>query len=368
MKEKKNYTLFIGPNHPGIEGNYALHLNLEGDIIQNARTEGGFLHRGFEKLMEERLWIQNIAIVCRICVPDPDPNEENYARAIELLSGVEVPPRAKYIRTVVLELSRIASHLFILGGIAGTIGLYTMPNWSIADRDRILELFEALTGGRVYHIYILPGGVRRNLPKGFRDKLLSTMDYIEKRLLDYQDLFFDNPLFLKRTKGIGTMTKEQALLWGATGPNLRASGTAEDVRKNQPYEVYSKLDFSLPVYESGDCCARTLIRRDEIKESIKIIRQIADKIPEGKVWDKFPNPLKWKVPKGEVFVRTESSKGEYGYYVVSDGGRKPYRVNVKGASMTHGTFILENLLKGARIEDASLIMFSLDVCPPEIDR
>ena len=153
MREKKEYTLFIGPNHPGIEGNYALHLSLEGDIIKRAKTEGGFLHRGFEKLMEQRLWIQNVAIVCRICVPDPDPNEENYARAIELLSGIDVPLRAKYIRTLVLELSRIASHLFILGGIAGTIGLYTMPNWSIADRDRILELFEELTGGRVYHIY-----------------------------------------------------------------------------------------------------------------------------------------------------------------------------------------------------------------------
>jgi len=368
MREKKEYTLFIGPNHPGIEGNYALHLSLEGDIIKRAKTEGGFLHRGFEKLMEQRLWIQNVAIVCRICVPDPDPNEENYARAIELLSGIDVPLRAKYIRTLVLELSRIASHLFILGGIAGTIGLYTMPNWSIADRDRILELFEELTGGRVYHIYIIPGGVRRDLPKGFLDRVSRTMDYIEKRLKDYERLFFTNSLLLKRTRNVGVMKKEEALEWAATGPNLRACGVEEDVRKNQSYEAYADIDFDIPVYESGDCLARTLARRDEIKESIKIIRQIIGKIPKGNVWNKLPNPLKWKVPAGEVFVRTESSKGEYGYYVVSNGGRKPYRVNVKGASMTHGTFILENILEEERLEDVSLIMFSLDACPPEIDR
>jgi len=368
MSEKREYTLYIGPNHPGIEGNYALRLSLEGDIIKKCNTEGGFLHRGFEKLMEQRLWIQNIAIVCRICVPDPDPNENNYARCIEALSGMEIPERAKFIRSLVLELSRIGSHLFTLGGIAATTGIYTMPNWSIAARDRILELFEALTGGRVYHLYTVPGGVRRDLPNGFKDKVLKTMDYIEARLPEYDSLVFENPVFVQRTRGTAVISKETALEWGVTGPNLRACGIAEDVRKNQTYEAYDQIDFNIPTFDGGDCYDRARIRRAEIAESINIVRQLINKMPEGPVWAKIPNPLKWKVPAGEVFIRTESSKGEYGYYMVSDGGRKPYRVNVKGASMTHGTFVLENMLKGARIEDASLIMFSLDACPPEIDR
>ncbi len=200
--ENREYNLFIGPNHPGIEGNFALKLTLEGDTIVKAKTEAGFLHRGFEKLMEERLFIQNIAIVCRICVPDPDPNEENYARAIEVLADIEVPRRAQFIRVLVLELSRLASHLFTFGGHAGTIGLYTMPNWSISDRDRVLDLFEELTGGRVYHIYNMPGGVRRDFPDGFASRVRDVLEYIEGRLPDYDNLFFNNKILHKRAIGI----------------------------------------------------------------------------------------------------------------------------------------------------------------------
>jgi NADH-quinone oxidoreductase subunit D len=366
--ERREYNLFIGPNHPGIDGNFAVKLWVEGDTVLRAKTEGGYLHRGFEKLMEERLFIQNIAIVCRICVPDPDPNEENYARAIEEIAGIEVPERAKWIRAMVLELSRIASHLFTFGGHAGTVGLYTMPNWSIADRDRILDLFEELVGGRVYHIYIMPGGVRRDLPAGFKSRVREVMDYIESRLPEYDDLFFNNALLYKRARGIGVLTQEEAVSWGATGPNLRATGLARDVRRDDPYEIYSKLEFDIPTRTEGDAYARLMVRRREIEESIRIVRQIVDKIPEGPVWNKIPNPLKWKVPAGDAYVRTESSKGEYAYYMVSDGGQRPYRVHVRGASTTHGVHILENLLVGTRIEDVSQVMFSLDACPPEVDR
>ncbi|MCD6379951.1 NADH-quinone oxidoreductase subunit D [bacterium] len=367
-KEIKEYELFIGPNHPGISGNYSLKLLLEGDQIVKAKAEGGFLHRGFEKLMEERLFIQNVPIVCRICVPDPDPNEVNYARAIEQIAGIEVPIRAKYIRSMVLELSRMASHLFAFGGHAGTTGLYSMPNWSIADRDRILELFEELTGGRVYHIFTFPGGVRRDLPKGFKKHVTKVMDYIESRLPEYDDLFFHNALLIKRARGIGKLSKEDAIRWGATGPNLRACGVAADLRRDDPYEAYPYLEFDIPTQEEGDALARLRVRRLEIVESIKMIRQILEDIPEGPVWNKIPNPLKWKIPAGDAYVRTESSKGEYAYYMVSDGGTKPYRVHVRGASVTHGVHILENLLEGSRIEDASQIIFSLDTCPPEVDR
>lgn len=366
--ENREYNLFIGPNHPGIEGNFALKLTLEGDTIIKAKTEAGFLHRGFEKLMEERLFIQNIAIVCRICVPDPDPNEENYARAIEAIAGIEVPRRAQFIRVLVLELSRIASHLFTFGGHAGTIGLYTMPNWAISDRDRVLDLFEELTGGRVYHIFNMPGGVRRDLPAGFETRVRTVMDYIEGRLADYDNLFFNNRILRKRAGGIGVLPPEKAIPWGATGPNLRAAGFAQDVRKHDPYEVYSELEFDIPTRTDSDALSRLLIRRAELEESIRIVRQVLDRMPSGPVWNKQPNPLKWRVPAGDAFVRSESSKGEYAYYMVSDGGIRPYRVHVRGASTTHGVHILENLLVGTRIEDASQVMFSLDACPPEVDR
>ncbi|MBN2874065.1 MAG: NADH-quinone oxidoreductase subunit D [Spirochaetales bacterium] len=366
--ENREYNMFIGPNHPGIEGNFALKLSIEGDIIQKAKTEAGFLHRGFEKLMEERLFIQNIAIVCRICVPDPDPNEENYARAIEAIGGIEVPRRAQFIRVLVLELSRIASHLFTFGGHAGTIGLYTMPNWSISDRDRVLDLFEELTGGRVYHIFNMPGGVRRDLPDGFKNRVRDVMDYVESRLSEYDDLFFNNKILLNRAVGTGILPVDKAIAWGATGPNLRAAGFAHDVRKDDPYEVYEELEFDVPTAADSDAYSRLIVRRREIAESIRIVRQVLDKIPEGPVWNKQPNPLKWRVPAGDAYVRTESSKGEYAYYMVSDGGVRPYRVHVRGASVTHGVHILENMLAGARIEDASQIMFSLDACPPEVDR
>ncbi len=368
MNEKREYELFIGPNHPGMPGNYSVKLELEGDIIVKSRAEGGFLHRGFEKLMEERLFIQNIALVPRICVPDPDPNEENYARAVEEVGGIEVPLRAKYIRTLVLELSRIASHLFTIGGHASAIGLYTMPNWTVADRDRILDLFEDLTGARVYHIYIMPGGVRRDFPKGFEKKVIEVMDYIESRLSDYDNLMFENAIFHNRSKGVGVLAPDKAIQWGATGPVLRATGIAADVRKDDPYEVYDRLEFEIPTHAGGDAYARTVIRRLEIEQSISIVRQIIDTIPKGPVWNKLPNPLKWKLPVGDAYVRTESSKGEYAYYFVSNGGQKPYRVHVRGASTMHGVHILEDLLVGSRLEDGAQIVFSLDACAPEIDR
>lgn len=366
--ENREFNMFIGPNHPGIEGNFALKLTVEGDIITRCKTEAGFLHRGFEKLMEERLFIQNMAIVCRICVPDPDPNEENYARAIETIAGIEVPRRAKFIRVLVLELSRIASHLFTFGGHAGTIGLYTMPNWSISDRDRVLDLFEELTGGRVYHIYNMPGGVRRDLPAGFKGRVLDVMQYIQDRLSEYDDLFFNNKILLNRAIGTGILPVDKALAWGATGPNLRAAGYAHDVRKDDPYEVYPELEFEVPTMKDSDAYSRLIVRRREIEQSISIVRQVLDRMPEGLVWNKQPNPLKWRVPAGDAYVRSESSKGEYAYYMVSDGGVRPYRVHVRGASTTHGVQILEKMLEGARIEDASQIMFSLDACPPEVDR
>jgi NADH-quinone oxidoreductase subunit D len=364
------YELFIGPNHPGIEGNYAFKLKLHGDEVLEGKADAGYLHRGFEKLMEGRLWIQNIALVPRICVPDPVPMEVVYSLAVEDLCGLQVPERAQWIRVMQLELSRIAAHLFTFGGHAATTGMYTTMYWGVADRDLVLDLFEELSGGRVYHIFNIPGGIRRDIPEGFLERVTNTLDYIESRLPDYDNLLFTNQVFVTRAKDIGTLDQEQALEMGVTGPNLRATGLAFDVRRDDPYLVYDQIDFEVPTEDAGDAWARAMVRRKELKESIRIVRQVVERLPDikGPVRCPIPNPLAWKVPAGETYARVESSKGELAYYVVSNGSDKPYRVHVRGPSSMHAVQVLENLAVGARIEDVAQIMFSLDACPPEVDR
>jgi NADH-quinone oxidoreductase subunit D len=364
------YELYFGPNHPGIEGNYALKVRFNGDEVVQLTADGGYLHRGFEKIMEERLWIQNIALVPRICVPDPVPMEETYARAVEMLGGLEVPTRALWIRVLVLEMSRICAHIFTFGGNAATIGQYSNMFWGVADRDLILDLFEQISGGRIYHIYTTPGGVRRDIPADLLTKLSELLDYLEARLPEYDDLFFNNPIFIKRSQGIGAMTAEQALNWGVTGPNLRATGLAFDVRRDDPYLVYDQLEFDIPTQNGGDVYARTMVRRDEMIQSIKILRQVIKILPsiKGPIRCPLPNPLAWNVPAGEAYARTESSKGELAFFAVSNGGAKPWRVHVRGPSSMHAVQVLENLCVGQRIEDIAQIMFSLDACPPEVDR
>lgn len=364
------YELNIGPNHPGIEGNYAVKLKLHGDKVIEGRADAGYLHRGFEKLMEGRLWIQNLAITPRICVPDPVPMEVSYCMAVEDLCGLAVPKRAQYLRVLQLELSRLASHLFTFGGHAATTGMYTPMFWGIADRDQILDLFEELCGGRVYHIYNIPGGVRRDHPDGWLQRVTDTIDYIESRLPDYDNLLFQNQVFVRRARGIGIINQEQALEWAVTGPNLRACGLAFDVRRDDPYLVYDELDFDIPTEEAGDAWARILVRRKELFESIKIIRQVVDRLPSvpGPIRCPIPNPLAWNVPAGATYTRVESSKGELAWYVVSNGSERPYRTHVRGPSQMHAVQVLEKLSVGARIEDVAQIMFSLDACPPEVDR
>lgn len=364
------FELNFGPNHPGIEGNYALQVRVEGDTVVQAHADGGYLHRGFEKLMEQRLWIQNIALVPRICVPDPSPMEVCYSMAVEQIAKIEAPERAQWIRVLQLELSRIAAHLFTFGGHAATTGMYSPMFWGVADRDLILDLFEEFTGGRIYSIYNLPGGVRRELPEGFLQRVTDTMDYIESRLPDYDDLLFTNRVFVKRAKGVGAMDQAFALEYGVTGPNLRACGLPFDVRRDDPYLVYPQLEFDIPLEASGDAWARTLVRRGELIESIRIVRQVAEALPDigGPIRTPIPNPLAWRVPEGESYARVESSKGELGYYVVSDGSEKPWRVHVRGPSSMHAVQVLEQLVTGGRIEDVAQTMFSLDACPPEVDR
>ncbi|HMA99947.1 MAG TPA: NADH-quinone oxidoreductase subunit D, partial [Spirochaetota bacterium] len=248
----RKLELYFGPQHLGMVGNFSITLNVEGDRIIKAKANPGYLHRGFEKLMEYRTWIQNFPLVCRINVVEPDHMEMIYAMAVEKLAGIEVPERAQYIRTIYLELARIASHLFGLWAYANMLGLDTVAQWAMYHRDLILDLFEELTGARVYHIYIWPGGVRRDFPPGFKEKIIKTLHSIGSCVPDYNDIFFHNKLFYQRAADIGKLNREQVTAMGGVGQVMRATGMKYDIRKIEPYGAYDKVEWNVPVRENGD--------------------------------------------------------------------------------------------------------------------
>jgi len=364
----RELELYFGPQHLGMVGNFSITLKVEGDRILEAQANPGYLHRGFEKLMEYRTWIQNFPMVCRINVVEPDSMEMVYAMAVEKLAQIEVPERANFVRSIYLELARVGSHLFGLWAYANMLGFDTVAQWAMYHRDLVLDLFEELTGARVYHIYIWPGGVRRDFPAGFKDKVINTLHSIGGCVPDYDSTFFNNRLFYERAEGIGKLTQEQAKEYGATGQTLRATGMPYDIRKVEPYAAYDKVDWDVPVREDGDAFSRVWVIRDEMIESVHMIFKLLDVMPEGPVYNRVPNPFKWKIPKGEAYVRVESSRGELGLYLVSNGGDNPYRVHFRTPSYPHGLIVLEKLLKNASIADVGNIMISLYVVAPEIDR
>jgi len=370
-REGREVQLWFGPQHPGITGNMAMQIWVEGDPITRGITHVGYLHRGFEKLMERRKYIQAFPIVCRICVPEPDTNEYLLAAGLEELSGLAaaVPERAQWIRTLVLEMSRLGSQMMVLGGQVGSMGLGTAPNWLLTLRDYVLDSFEELTGGRIYHMYIVYGGVRRDLPAGFADRLRRTLDLIEERLPLVDSQILDSQVFRQRAVGVGVVPPEWADEMGITGPVLRAMGIARDTRRDFPYARYAELDFEVCTAEGSDIYARTVVRRREIAESVKILRQILDRMPQdGPYCAKLPSMLTWTIPPGQTYVRAEATRGEMGYFTVTDGSDRVRRVHVRGPSYIHGVSLLERMLPGTNIADLAPLMVSLQVCPPEIER
>ncbi|TCS64690.1 NADH-quinone oxidoreductase subunit D-related protein [Varunaivibrio sulfuroxidans] len=365
----KYLKLWQGPQHPGITGNMSLELTVCGDEVVEAKTHVGYLHRGFEKLMERRTFIQCFPIVCRICVPEPDFNEYCYAAAVEELAGIEVPERANWIRALILEMGRVNSYMMYLGGQAGSFGLGVIGQWTTYARDLMLDRFEELTGARIYHMFILPGGVRDGLPDGFAGRLEETLREIEEILKDVHEVMFRNAVFKKRAVGVGYIDPVLIEPYGVTGPNARAAGVAKDVRRDQPYLVYPELDFEPVVGRDSDIYARADVRRRDVVMSIDLIRQIMAKMPNhGPLMTKLPNVLHWKIPRGETYIRGECSRGEYGYYLVTDGSGYPRRVNVRGPSYTHAVALLERLIVNVNISDVAGLMVSLHTYPPEIER
>lgn len=367
----KAVHLWVGPQHPGMTGNMAVEVWMEGDTILKGSTHVGYLHRGFEKLMERRTFYQAWTLVCRICVPEPDTGEYLVCAGLEELSGLaeEVPERAQWIRTLTMEMSRLAALLMVVGGAAGSMGLGPVPNWMLALRDYILDLFEELSGGRVYHMYVIFGGVRKDLPEGFEERVESVLQAIEERLPMVDALLFESAVFRERAMDVGVVPPEWVDEMGLTGPVVRAMGIPRDIRKDHPYLVYPELDFEVVTEEGSDIYARTLVRRREIEQAIGLIRQMLKRMPGGPILPKkTPNMLKWKIPPGQTYVRAEASRGEYGYFLATDGSEKLRRVHVRGASYVHGVALLERMLPGTNIADLYPLMGSLQVCPPEIER
>ncbi|MBS3741222.1 MAG: NADH-quinone oxidoreductase subunit D [Candidatus Cloacimonetes bacterium] len=369
LESGKYQKIWQGPQHPGVTGNMALELTVCGDEVVDCKTHVGYLHRGFEKLMERRKYIQCFPIVCRICVPEPDTNEYLFAAATEELAGLKVPEKAKWLRTLSLEMSRLASFLMWLGGQAGSFGMGTVGQWTMVHRDYILDLFEELSGGRVYHMYMLPGGVRDDLPDGFGGRLEEILQKTEKLLDDINKVLFNNSVFKKRAVNLGIITPEMVDKYGIVGPNGRATGMKRDVRKDEPYLKYEELDFDIITTDKSDTYNRALVRFKETWQSIDLIRQIMKAMPKsGEFYNRPPNVLHWKIPTGETYVKAEATRGEYGYYLVSDGSEYPRRVNVRGPSYTHAIALLEKLIINTNIADVAGLMVSLHTCPPEIER
>ena len=364
-EEDRLMTLSVGPQHPG-SGHFRFVIKVDGDYIVFCDPDPGYVHRGEEKMCEYRNVIQNIPHLERPVIHDSANINYSYSLAIEELVGVEVPRRGQFIRAIASELNRQVYTLYWLAIYGIFLGHSTMFMWPTGDRELMIDLLEALTGARVTHAFNIPGGVRNDVPEGFKDRCLRQIKYLQKRFKEYEDIFYNNPLFRQRTEGVAVLSKEDAIKLGVTGSVLRASSVPFDVRKAEPYDIYNEIDFKVQYMKTGDCFARAYVPLLDMQESCYILEQLLDKIPSsGEVRAKLqPNP---KGPPGEAYRRVESGRGALGYYIVSDGTPKPYRVKISVGSFRN-MLALPHLLVGQRLADMPAVYWSLNYWPVEADR
>jgi NADH-quinone oxidoreductase subunit D len=364
-EEDRLMTLSVGPQHPG-SGHFRFVIKVDGDYIVFCDPDPGYVHRGEEKMCEYRNVIQNIPHLERPVIHDSANINYSYSLAIEELVGVEVPRRGQFIRAIASELNRQVYTLYWLAIYGIFLGHSTMFMWPTGDRELMIDLLEALTGARVTHAFNIPGGVRNDVPEGFKDRCLRQIKYLQKRFKEYEDIFYNNPLFRQRTEGVAVLSKEDAIKLGVTGSVLRASNVPFDVRKAEPYDIYNEIDFKVQYMKTGDCFARAYVPLLDMQESCYILEQLLDKIPSsGEVRAKLqPNP---KGPPGEAYRRVESGRGALGYYIVSDGTPKPYRVKISVGSFRN-MLALPHLLVGQRLADMPAVYWSLNYWPVEADR
>jgi NADH-quinone oxidoreductase subunit D len=371
-------TLNIGPQHPSTHGVLRLIANVEGERVSSVEPVIGYMHRGYEKLSEVRTYAQITTLVNRIDWVAGFASEVPFIVGVEKLMGVEAPPRAQYIRMILTELARMASHLVFMSSYPLELGATTPLMYALREREYILELIEEMTGGRFHPNFNRVGGVKpaygggsttkkqsMDIPAGFFQRARDAMDRMEQICDDIDVLVTGNELFKMRTVGVGVIPRDKALEYGVTGPNLRASGVAYDLRKIEDLLPYDEVDFDVVARDGGDCFDRYVVRIEEVRQASRIVRQAIDQMPSGPLQAKVPRVL--KAPRGQVYSRGENPKGEFGYHIVSEGGKMPYRLKIRSTSFSNLS-ILPWVLQDALIPDLVAIMGSLDFVLGDVDR
>ena len=356
----------LGPQHPSTHGVFRLKVTLDGEIVQDAEMRIGYLHRSMEKLAEERTYTQNIPFTDRIDYLAAMSNNLAYCLAAEELLGVEVPPRGQAIRVLFAELQRVASHAMANGTFINDCGAWHTPLfYMFRDRERVLDMFEMTCGARLTTNYMRIGGVAFDLPDELLPTLRSFLDDMPDRIASYEDLLMENEILHARARGIGVISPEMAINSSLSGPILRATGVPWDLRKANPYCGYENYEFDIPVGEQGDCFDRFLVRMAEVKQSLRILEQLIDNIPDGP-W-LADVPLHARPPEGEAYARVESPRGELGFYLVSDGSPAPYRFHCRPPSLINLSALKEMSI-GGTLADAIVTLGSIDIVVGEIDR
>jgi NADH-quinone oxidoreductase subunit D len=359
-------TVNMGPQHPSTHGVFRAVIKMEGERIVDLEPVIGYLHRGIEKLAEGRTYIQSIPLTDRLDYITSMSNNWAYVRSIERLMGIEPPERAEYIRVIMAELTRMQSHLISVGFLLNDLGAFFTPMlYCLEGREKILDLFEAASGSRMTCNYMRPGGLRQDLPDGWLDQCRKVVDWFPGYVDELEQLMTENEILVMRCRGVGVLRPEVARSYGVTGPMGRASGLNYDVRRAEPYSVYSRFDFQVPVTSNGDTYDRYLVRIREIRQSVRILQQALRDIPEGDYTAKVPKAL--RPPAGEAYTRIEAPKGELGFYLVSDGGPNPYRWHVRPPTFVNLS-CLKDLTVGWKIADVVVILGSVDIILGEVDR
>ncbi|MCV3769476.1 MAG: NADH-quinone oxidoreductase subunit D [Wolbachia pipientis] len=390
MPDLKTMMLNFGPQHPAAHGVLRLVLEMSGEVIERADPHIGLLHRGTEKLIEHKTYLQALPYFDRLDYVSPMSQEHAYSLCVEKLLQCEIPVRAKYLRVLFCELTRILNHLLNISSQALDVGAMTPLLWLFEEREKILEFYERASGARFHAAYIRPGGIAADIPEGLIEDIAKFIEQFPKYIDDIDELLTENRIWKQRTVGISEMSIKQVLDWGFSGPMLRAAGLAWDLRKSQPYEIYDQLDFDIPIGQSGDCYDRYLVRMEEIRQSISLVKQCIERMPAGpvKTEDRKISPppraeMKksmealihhfklysegYHVPEGEAYAAVEAPKGEFGVYIVSDGTNRPYRCRIRAPGFAH-LQALNFMAKGHMLSDITAIIGSLDIVFGEIDR
>jgi len=386
----KNYCLNFGPQHPAAHGVLRMVMELDGESIERVDPHIGLLHRGTEKLIEQKQYLQAMPYFDRLDYVAPMNQEHAFLLAIEKLLEVEVPERGQYIRVLYSEIGRILNHLLNLTTHAMDVGAMTPICWMFEEREKLMEFYERVSGARFHAAYFRPGGVHQDLSAGLTEDIMAWTETYLSVQDDMETLLIDNRIFKQRNVDIGVASAEEALAWGWTGPMLRSTGIAWDLRRSQPYEIYNDLDFKVVVGNAGDCYDRFMMRLAEMRESVKLIRQCIEKMPSGPVSsldNKITPPKRaemktsmeslihhfklytegFRVPEGEVYAAVEAPKGEFGVYLVSDGSNRPYRCKIRAPGFAHMQS-MDLLCKGHMLADAPAVLGAMDIVFGEVDR